>query len=190
MISQFSKMLTYGGMGLAFIIGRLAVKILPRQIFFSLSGALANLGFYLFRGFRKRSVRNLCLALGDRIEPRKIPEIVQRSLRNFFRDFIEIGLALDTSFEEIRKEIPLRGREHLEAALAKGNGVIVLSAHMGNFFLLGTRLASEGYPAYVLVNQSQDGSFQELMDRYRLKVGQKRSMPGLVARPSASWSRS
>ena len=55
----------------------------------------------------------------------------------------------------------------------KGNGVIVLSAHLGNFFLVGTRLAIEGYPVHVLVSPPRDPQFAELMDDVRLQVWQR-----------------
>lgn len=177
--------LAHGGIWLAFEIGGFAVRIFPRRFLLSLSNTVADLGFYLFNGFRKRSLRNLSLALGERLDAREVAQIVRGSLRNFFRDFVEIGFALEASPEEIRAEIPLRGREHLEAALTKGNGAIALSAHLGNFFLLGTRLAVEGYPTYVLVNQPQDGLFPQLMDRYRLRVRQRT----IHARPRQRASR-
>ncbi len=161
------------GMWLTFELGRLAVKIFPRRFLCSLFEGMADLGFHLFRSFRERSINNLSSALGERLEAKEITEVVRRSLRNFFRDFVEIGLALETSPEEARSEIPIRGREYLEAALAKGKGTIILSAHLGNFFLLGTRLAIEGYPAHVLVNQSPQGKMSQLMDHYRLKIGQR-----------------
>jgi len=173
MLHWLLKRLAHMGMWLTFEIGKLAVKILPRRFFLSLSESIAQLGFYLFRSFRKRSIKNLSLALGEQLEAKEIREIVQRSLKNFFRDFVEIGLALKTSPEEIRSEIPMRGREYLEAALAKGKGTIILSAHLGNFFLLGTRLAIESYPVHVLVNQPPEEKISQLMDHYRLKIGQR-----------------
>jgi Kdo2-lipid IVA lauroyltransferase/acyltransferase len=102
-----------------------------------------------------------------------IAALARRSLRNFFHDFVEICLALAASGEQIQAEIPLRGRQHLEAALAKGHGVIALSAHLGNFFLIGTRLGAEGFSTYVLINQPRSARLADLMNRYRLKVGQK-----------------
>jgi KDO2-lipid IV(A) lauroyltransferase len=96
--------------------------------------------------------------------------MAQRSLRNFFYSFAEIPITLASRPEELHREIAFAGREHLDAALAKGNGVILLSAHLGNFFLLGTRLALSGYRTHVLVNQPRDGRFAQLMDEYRLKV--------------------
>jgi len=181
----FLEGLAYVGVWLGLKVGNFAVKIFPRRLFLSLSDVAAIIGFYLFHSFRRRSIRNLRLALGKRLEPREIAGIVQKSLRNFFRAFVEIGFALEASSEEIRAEIPLLGREHLEAALAKGKGAIVLSAHLGNFFLVGTRLAIEDYPTYVLVSQPQDGRLQQLLDRYRLKMGQRT----IHARPRRHASR-
>ncbi len=181
----FLEGLAYVGVWLGLKVGNLAVKIFPRRLFLFLSDVAAIIGFYLFHSFRIRSIRNLRLALGKRLEPREIAGIVQKSLRNFFRAFVEIGFALEASSEEIRAEILLLGREHLEAALAKGKGAIVLSAHLGNFFLVGTRLAIEDYPTYVLVSQPQDGRLQQLLDRYRLKIGQRT----IHARPRRDASR-
>ena len=165
--------LPHMGMWFAFEAGRLAVRNLPRRLFLVLSAAAADLGLYLFHGFRKRSIQNLTLALGDQRDSREIRAIVRRSLRNFFRDFVEIGFALESSADQIRAEIPLRGRDQLEVALAKGRGVIALGAHLGNFFLVGTRLAAERFPTYVLINQPKNGRLSQLMDRYRLMVGQQ-----------------
>ncbi len=41
----------------------------------------------------------------------------------------------------------------------KGNGVIALGAHLGSFTLLGSRLAVEGYPFNVIINE---GNFPKL----------------------------
>ena len=94
-------------------------------------------------------------------------------MRNFFRACVETAIAVKSNDEELRSRTPLIGRENLDAALAKGNGVLVLSAHLGNFFLVGCRLAVEGYSTFVLVNQPRDGRFAELMDSYRLQARQR-----------------
>lgn len=156
-----------------FTIGCLAVRLLPRRWLFRLADGLANIGFFLFRGFRRRATRNIARAFGDELSNAAVEQVARRSLRNFFRDCVEIGIVLETSDQEFRAQVPIVGREHLDAALGKGAGVLVLSAHLGNFFILGTRLAVDGYPVFVLVNQPKDGQFAELMDRYRLKAKQR-----------------
>ncbi|MGH7817416.1 MAG: lysophospholipid acyltransferase family protein [Candidatus Binatia bacterium] len=153
-------------------IGCGAVQVLPRTVFW-MADRLAPIGYHCFRGFRNRSVANIRIALGDRLDDSAIEATARRSLRNFFRACVEAGAAVKASDDALRAAIPVVGREHLDAALAKGNGVLLLSAHLGNFFLIGSRLALESYPSFVLVNQPRDGRFAELMDEYRLRVRQR-----------------
>ena len=138
-----------------------------------LADRLATIGFRCFHGFRNRSIGNIRIALGDRLDPSAIELTARRSLRNFFRACVEAAIAVKSSDDELRARITLVGRENLDAALAKGQGVLLLSAHLGNFFLLGGRLAIDGYLNSVLVNQPRDGRFAKLMDDYRLKVRQR-----------------
>jgi KDO2-lipid IV(A) lauroyltransferase len=159
-------------------IGCGAVKTSPRTMFW-LAERLAALGYLSFRGFRRRSLTNLRIALGDRLDDAALALTARRSLRNFFYACVELANALESPDEQLRERIALVGRHYLDAALAKGQGVVLLSAHLGNFFLVGSRLAVEGYPSFVLVNQPRDGRFAELMDDYRLRVRQ----PTIHARP-------
>jgi len=115
-------------------------------------------------------MRNLNVAFAGRAGAANARTIARRSLRNFFRACVEMIIALESSDNERRAAIPVDGREHLDTALAKGKGVIVLSAHLGNFFLVGTRLAVEGHPIHVLINQPGNSQFAKLLDDYRLQI--------------------
>jgi KDO2-lipid IV(A) lauroyltransferase len=148
----------------------LAVKIFPRPAIYFVADSLALLAFHFFHAFRTRSMKNLSLALGGTASEVRIRQIAQKSLKNFFRAFAELPIILASQTDELRDMVPVVGFEHLDTALAKGNGVILLSAHLGNFFLLGTRLALCGYPIHVLVNQPRHGRFAQLMDEYRFQV--------------------
>jgi Kdo2-lipid IVA lauroyltransferase/acyltransferase len=172
MISRSLVPLVHGLLWCALKLALWLVRILPRSLLLSLSEFLADASFYLLYTLRRRSIENFSIALGKGLGQREIALLVRKSFRNFFRAFVELGLALEAP-EDFHQEVPLVGREHLEAALAKGKGVIALSAHLGNFFLLGSRLGVEGYPIYVLVKQSPNGTVPRLMDRCRLKLKQR-----------------
>ncbi len=118
-------------------------------------------------------MNNIAIALGTQLDQSEIAGIVRRSLRNFLRACVETGLALQSPDEVLSSQIPIFGREHLEAAHRKGKGVIALSAHLGNFLLVGCRLTIDGYATYVVVNQPRDTRFAELMDQYRLRVRER-----------------
>jgi len=172
MFHWFTAKVAYLITWLALKIGCGAVKILPRTVFW-VGDRLAAIGYLGFRGFRNRSLANIRIALGDQFDDSAIELTARRSLRNFFHGCVEAAMAVGDDDDELCSRIALVGREHLDAALAEGNGVLLLSAHLGNFFLLGSRLAIEGYSTSVLVNQPRDGRFAELMDDYRLQVRQR-----------------
>jgi Kdo2-lipid IVA lauroyltransferase/acyltransferase len=173
MIRSWSERAAHIGAWAGLKGGCLAARIFPRSWLYRLADTLAGIGFYLFRGFRTRSAKNVGLAFGEKLTEAQVEDIVRKSLQNFFRDFVEIAIALAIPADKLRSEILVEGRENLDAALVKGRGVIVLSAHLGNFFLAGTRLAIESYPTYVLINQPRNRQFARFMDDYRLKVQQK-----------------
>lgn len=173
MIQSWRERAALLGVWAGFNAGCFAVRIVPRPWLYRVSDALAGIGFTLFRGFRTRSVRNVGFAFGERLTGIQVEEIVRSSLKNFFRDFVEIAIALVIPAKDLRSEIPIEGKEHLDLALAKGKGVIALGAHLGNFFLVGTRLATEGYATWILINQPRNPRFAKFMDDYRLKVRQK-----------------
>jgi KDO2-lipid IV(A) lauroyltransferase len=172
MIAWLSENLAYLGTWLGLKIGCTAIRVCPGAMF-RFSDGLAKVGFYLLSRFRTHSVANIRIALGDRLSGNEIDNVARQSLRNFLRACVEIGVALGSSDDKIKAEIPVVGRKHLDAALAKGKGVLLLSAHFGNFFLVGCRIALDGLPAFVLVNQPREGRFAALRDKYRLKLRQK-----------------
>ncbi len=147
------------------------LKLLPRRAVMRCTEIFADIGYYLFHGFRNRSAKNLNLALG--LDKKETHEVARNSLRNFIRDVVEMGYAYFIAPQALLQEIAVVGKEHLEKALAKGNGVIALSAHLGNFFLVPMRLAIEGYPTHVLVNPPNTRYLGDFLDRLRSKADQK-----------------
>ncbi|HEY9854939.1 MAG TPA: lysophospholipid acyltransferase family protein [Stenomitos sp.] len=71
---------------------------------------------------------------------------------------------------ELSELVAWQGGEHLAAALARGKGVIVVSAHFGNYELLGAALATRA-PVTVLVQPPSKGAFEQLFIEYRDLVG-------------------
>ena len=116
--------LFFGIIYLAISVGLWIVKHCPRQLVYLLSDALADLSYYLCQRLRKRSIKNLRMALGDQLDVRAASGMVRKSLRNFSRTIVELGHALSAIPEELQREIPVVGWEYMEKALARGKGVI------------------------------------------------------------------
>lgn len=98
------------------------------------------LGFYV-PTLRKNAAKVLDIDVSDK----RTAQIAQRLYYNWFRnvaDFIKHPLVKGDNF---KKRIELGGLENLDNALKEGRGVVIFTAHIGNFEWGACRLGIEGY---------------------------------------------
>lgn len=114
------------------------------------------------------------MAMGKEIlTPEARRALVLKVWRNFAHAFFETGAAMFASKKEILSMVRIEGEENLRKALAKRKGVVALSAHLGNFMMIGIGLGAAGYPFNVVVKQPRDQKFARLFDHYRALVRTK-----------------
>lgn len=75
--------------------------------------------------------------------------------------------------EEIRALAELRGKEHIEAALAEGRGAILLTGHLGNWEIAGSRIAAEGFPVNVIARAQRDDEITDYIRGTREEMGMR-----------------
>ncbi len=73
--------------------------------------------------------------------------------------------------EEVRARIELDGWEHLEAARARGRGVIVVTGHFGNWELLATATAILGVPLHVVSRRMSQRRINRWWKEARARAG-------------------
>lgn len=128
--------------------------------------------FQVMATYRRRMVENIALTLGEEIpSAAQRQELVWRAWENFARGLLDTTAIMHHSKARIINDVKLVGEEHLQSALAKGKGVLALSAHLGSFTMIGARLAAAGYPFSVIVKHPGDERFAKLTDQYRAQVG-------------------
>ena len=109
--------------------------------------------------------------------------VLERSLSNLARSFVEICTLGSLSREELRGLADVEGLEHFDAArrAAPGGGVIALTAHLGNWELLAAVMAAHGIPISVVYRTRDNPLVEELVGRLRAAGGVE-----LLARGSAA----
>jgi Kdo2-lipid IVA lauroyltransferase/acyltransferase len=133
---------------------------------------MARTTFIFMRGYRKRMAENIESVLGQEIPvPRERQKLAWRAWLNFAQGVLETARVMHFSREKIVSTVVLEGEEHIQRALEKGKGVLALSAHLGNFTLIGARLAASGYPFSAVIKSPRNQRFAKLLDHYRRQIG-------------------
>jgi len=96
-------------------------------------------------GKRAEIVRNLRLVLGDELGPEEADRLARESMRFMSCEAIDV-MRLRGRARSLAKLVEIRGREHLDAALAGGKGAILCSAHFGSHASAFSLLNASGAP--------------------------------------------
>ena len=111
---------------------------------------------------RRRIVAVMDAAFGDSYTPaakRGLARgVQQRIVENVLDCLVQMGYP-----ERLRGVLDIQGQENLDAALAKGRGVIALSFHLGNFVLLSAAMAAAGCPVHTLIRFLDDERLNKLV---------------------------
>jgi KDO2-lipid IV(A) lauroyltransferase len=73
--------------------------------------------------------------------------------------------------EEFKKVCEVKGIEHVEAAYAKGKGVMFLVSHMGAFEFTATEFSFRGYKPLIIGTPVKDKKLNDLLWKQRNKLG-------------------
>ncbi len=118
------------------------VRALPPRVAVRCGRALGRLVHALDAHHRGLAQRNVQAALG--VTPSEARQIVRDVFAHFGRVTLEV-LSLPRSLHEPER-FRIEGWEHLEQAHALGRGVLIYSAHMGNWELFAQQQALRGLP--------------------------------------------
>ncbi len=105
-------------------------------------------GDLLFRcraGQRTEIARNLRLVLGDELSPAAAQQVTREWFRLASCEAVDVK-RLRHGARPLRRLVEIRGREHLEAALAAGKGAILCTGHFGSHPSGFSVLHASGFP--------------------------------------------
>ena len=111
--------------------------------------------------------------------------ILSRTYDNYGRSLVEF-LRLPKMAGRLDEIVTLRGEEHLVSALARANGVIFLSAHIGNWEYAAALLAQHGFPMNAIGAEQRDPRISSAGVSLRAAVGVKTVGKGLDLRAAVS----
>src|SRR5262249_30190455 len=147
-----------------------AVLRCPPRVAASIGGALGTIGWLLLRRRRRVTLENLERAFGREISSAELRRIARGSFRHFGRLLIE-GLTLSRFSPRVGGLMRLSGVEHIRAAYARGAGVILFSAHFGNWEAVALMQGWMGLPLTLVTRPLDNPLLERHLARLRSLSG-------------------
>lgn len=150
----------------------LIIKCLPGAMIYGFAKHMARLGYFIASKHRNIALEGLNAAFGKEKTPDEIKKIAKDCFIFMAKSGVELLFLIDRP-KLMREKVSFLGKEHLDAALNKGKGVILMSAHFGNFPLMMTKLSVEGYKIAGIIRYARDKKAEKIFYKQRQKVGIK-----------------
>jgi len=114
-------------------------------------------------------IENLHKAFPD-FDNKKINEIAFRCYKNFVTSLIEILYMPSMNREEIINALPISNADLIKRKYDEGNGVMLLSAHFGNWEFIAASVSTRiNIPFHVVVKPQRNPYVNEWMNKVRTK---------------------
>jgi KDO2-lipid IV(A) lauroyltransferase len=132
---------------------------------------IGGLGFAPFRIRREVAEEQIARAFPE-FDPARVSAIARESYRNLGRTAMETMLLSSRSKEEVLDLFAeVEGFEFIEEALARGNGLMLASGHVGNWELGGAYLAARGLPISAVARHMANPLVDRYLTRTRERLG-------------------
>jgi KDO2-lipid IV(A) lauroyltransferase len=137
----------------------------------ALGAGVGAVSYHLFPRYRRVALANLTQVYGEVWDSRRIEATAREVFRNVGRTLAEFARLPATPPEEIERLLHFDGLEHLDAALAHGRGALLITAHFGNWELMGARVVQHGYKLNVIARPSRDPALNRTVNAIRERAG-------------------
>ncbi|MDI6758958.1 MAG: lysophospholipid acyltransferase family protein [Candidatus Omnitrophota bacterium] len=155
------------------IICSLIVRVIPAHCLYGFAKGIGFLGYWFVVKLRRIALENLNIAFGQDKLPQEKEKIAKACFTFMAKSAIEL-LFLTERPNLLKKRIEIEGGKNLDNALSRGKGVILVSAHFGNFPLLIARLALAGYSVSGIMRRMRDERVEKFFfakrDRFKIKT--------------------
>lgn len=149
------------------------LEALPQSVAQDVAARAAVLGFRLRRQEYRRTLEHLEIAFGDEQTPKQRRALADRVFRHLGRTFVEFCALPRLSPAEIRASVHAEGLEHLEQSLARGRGVVVVTAHVGHWEITPAFLVASGFNCFVVARRIYFEPFSQQIEGIRQANGLK-----------------
>lgn len=159
---------------------RALLSRLPWSAVQRLGWGLGRLGWWVSRRDRERSLAHLALAFPE-LSDNERRRLARACLRHQGMNLTECLHLLGRDPREVERHVTVEGWDEVEALRRAGRPIVLLTAHVGNWELLGPVVNARGLQLWAVVRGLDEEGLQEMLIRLRRHFGSKiieRGAPG------------
>jgi Kdo2-lipid IVA lauroyltransferase/acyltransferase len=164
----FTRLAAWVGINICSVI----VRLTPAKYLYAFARQIAGLAFIFAKKQKAIALDSLSIAFGKEKSAAEIQAIAKDCFIYMAKSAVELMFFFDKP-KALKERVQMQGRQNLDAALARKKGVILVSAHFGNFPLLLGSLAVEGYQAGGIMKPMHDARMERIFFKKREKFGVK-----------------
>ncbi len=170
---------------LSYVMAQAISGALPRRFAYWVGLRISDYFFSRDHAGRAAVMSNLSNILAAR-DMKPPDDALRRMARDNFRMFgkyiVDFFKFADFSDDRIRRLVGFEHLEYLDEAESRGRGVIMITAHLGNWELGGAVLSSMRGTLHAVVQPLKSNKINELFQRHREKRGMSEIPLGSAAR--------
>ena len=148
----------------------LIVRVIPPSYLYVFAKNMASLAYVFAAKQKKIALDSLGIAFGKEKSHQEIERIAKDCFIYMAKGAVELMFFFDKP-HILKEKVGIEGRQNLDKALDRGKGVILVSAHFGNFPLLLGRLAVDGYKTCGIMRPMHDARVEKIFLEKREKYG-------------------
>jgi lauroyl/myristoyl acyltransferase len=157
-------------LGASYSVGAQVLRAVPPGLRHAAAVPGGTAWFWLSAGQRRAALDNYAAALGRDPSDPEVARVARHAFQNYGRMLTDFLLLGSLTPDELLRRVTLEGREHLDAALARGRGAIMAVPHMGSWDMAGSYAGALGYPI-AAVAERFPGSLNDAVVRTRQRFG-------------------
>lgn len=169
-----------------YLIARLlsfAARRLPQGLLYAVAAVIGDVLYTVWWRGRRNALENMRRTVGPGAGRRQVSRAARSAFRNCIRYYVEFL----RGHEALVERVDIAGMENVDAALAGGNGAILVGLHLGSPEMVGLSVTMNRYILNVLVDEKYANDrvnrwIQTMRARFGMKAiaAKKEAMPNLV----------
>ena len=144
------------------------IRLLPYDVLLALGWAFGHLYYLLVKKQRERAVAQMMPALN--ISEAEARKLVRASFINLARNMLDIMYMPNLNEKNLSKYIEIDHLERMQAALAEGHGVVVLTGHIGTWEWLSASFTLNGLPVTAIAKLQPNAEYSRVLDDLRATI--------------------